>query len=147
MGLAGLTPALGHIQPSCGHFKQLFYLSAQLGYGFVDVTNERWLRWAIGRHFRTRGFQVNMNGVRAGNAVLDGEVKGKSWKMALEVKSSSDDPIRGIGQLAEALCHGYQTAALVTSLRHAKRLDKAVFKDGLVLLGIDSKTRVRQVYP
>jgi hypothetical protein len=111
------------------------------------MTNERWLRWAISKHFRSRGLQVHMNGVKAGNAVLDGEVAGKRWKMALEIKSSHDDPIRGIGQLMEALAHGYQSAALVTSLRHANRMDKAVFKNGLVLLGIDSKTRVYQVYP
>ena len=111
------------------------------------MTNERWLRWAVGRHFRNQGFQVNITGVRAGNAVIDGEVLGKHWKMAPEIKSSRDDPIRGIGQLVEALSHGYQTAALVTSLRHAKHLDKSVFKGDLVLLGIDSKTRVHQVYP
>ena len=111
------------------------------------MTNEKWLRWAISRHFRKKGLEVSMTGVRAGNAVIDGEVVGKKWRMALEIKSSHDDPIRGIGQLVEALCNGYQTAALVTSLRHAKHLDKSVFKNGLVLLGIDSKTRVHQVYP
>lgn len=105
------------------------------------------MRWAVGKHFREQGFQVNMTGARAGNAVLDGEVIGKSWRMAIEIKSSHDDPIRGIGQLMEALSHGYQTAALVTSLRHAKQLDKSVFQNGLVLLGIDSKTKVHQVYP
>ena len=111
------------------------------------MTNESWLRWAISRHFRTKGFEVSMTGVRAGNAVVDGQVIGKNWKMALEIKSGHDDAIRGIGQLVEALCNGYQTAALVTSFRHAKHLDKSVFKNGLVLLGIDSKTRVHQVYP
>lgn len=105
------------------------------------------MRWAVGRHFREQGFQVNMTGVRAGNAVIDGEVVGRSWRMALEIKSSHDDPIRGIGQLVEALSNGHQAAALVTSLRHAKHIDKSVFKDSLILLGIDSKTRVHQVYP
>ena len=88
-----------------------------------------------------------MTGVRAGNAVVDGQVIGKNWKMALEIKSGHDDAIRRIGQLVEALCNGYQTAALVTSLRHAKHLDKSVFKNGLVLLGIGSKARIHQVYP
>jgi hypothetical protein len=111
------------------------------------VTNERWLRWAIGRHFRVQGYKVNMTGVKVGNALLDGEVVGAGWRMALEVKSGHDDPIRGIGQLVEALSHGYQSAALVTSLRHAKRLDREVFKHGLVLLGVDSKAQIHQVYP
>ena len=111
------------------------------------MTNERWLRWAISRHFRTRGLEVSMSGVRAGNAILDGEVIGNSWRMALEVKSGHDDAIRGIGQLVEALSHGYQSAALVTSLQRAKRLDREVFKHGLVLLGVDSKAQIHQVYP
>jgi hypothetical protein len=88
-----------------------------------------------------------LKGVRAGNAVLDGEVVGSQWRMALEVKSGHDDPIRGIGQLVEALSHGYQSAALVTSLQRAKRLDREVFKQGLVLLGVDSKAKIHQVYP
>jgi hypothetical protein len=81
------------------------------------MTNEKWLRWAIGRHFRAQGLQVNLGGVRAGNAVVDCEVVGARRRMAIEVKSGHDDAIRGIGQLAEALAHGYSTAALVTSLR------------------------------
>ena len=87
------------------------------------MTNERWLRWAISRHLRDRGFSVNMNGVRLGNAVIDDEVVGNQWRMVLEVKSGHDDVVRGLGQLSEALSHGYQTAALVTSLRRARRLD------------------------
>jgi hypothetical protein len=46
----------------------------------------RWLRWAVGRHFRIQSFKVNMNGVKVGNAVLDGEVVGSQWKMALEAR-------------------------------------------------------------
>jgi len=64
-----------------------------------------------------------MNGVRLGNAVIDDEVVGNQWRMVLEVKSGHDDVVRGLGQLSEALSHGYQTAALVTSLRRARRLD------------------------
>jgi len=90
---------------------------------------------------------VVLRGVRAGNAVLDGEVVGRGWRMALEVKSGHDDALRGIGQLVEALANGYSSAALVTSLRHAKRLDRKVFRGGLVLLGVDSKAQIHQVYP
>jgi hypothetical protein len=79
---------------------------------------------------------------------IDGEVEGKGWKMALELKAPKDDVTRGIGQLAEALAYGYNQVALVTTLRAAKKIDPAVFdKLGLVLLGIDSKGNVRQVYP
>ena len=112
------------------------------------MTNERWLRWAIAKHFRDRGFHVNMKGVRAGNAVVDGEVVGKNWKLALEIKSSHDDVIRGLGQLSTALAHGYNSAALVVSLRHAKTLNPAAFtKHNIVVLGVDSKAQIRQVYP
>lgn len=45
------------------------------------MTNERWLCWAISRHLRDRGFSVNMNGVRLGNAVIDGEVIGEQWRI------------------------------------------------------------------
>jgi hypothetical protein len=87
------------------------------------MTNERWLRWAIARHFRQKGFNVNMNGIRVGNAVIDGEVTGEHWKMAIEIKSGHDDVIRGLGQLSAALAHGYSSAALVVSQRHAKKLN------------------------
>lgn len=87
------------------------------------MTNEQWLRWAVAKHFRDRGFHVNMKGVRAGNAIIDGEVVGGNWKLALEIKSGHDDVIRGLGQLSAALAHGYNSAALVVSLRHAKKLN------------------------
>ncbi len=88
-----------------------------------------------------------MHGVRTGNAIIDGEVTGRNWKLALEIKSGHDDVIRGIGQLIEALSNGYNSAALVTSARHARRLDKSVFGSRLILLGIDSKARITQIYP
>jgi sulfatase maturation enzyme AslB (radical SAM superfamily) len=112
------------------------------------MTNERWLRWAIARHFRQKGYIVNMKGVRVGNAIIDGEVIGDKWRMALEIKSGHDDAIRGIGQLAEAISHGYTSAALVVSLRQARLMDSAVFNRlNIVLLGVNSKVQVHQVYP
>ena len=54
------------------------------------MTNERWLRWVITKHFRDRGFYVNMKGVRVGNATVDGEVVGNNWKLALEIKRFED---------------------------------------------------------
>ena len=89
-----------------------------------------------------------MTSIKVGNAAIDGEVEGRGWRMALEIKSTHDDIVRGLGQLAEALAHGYTSVALVTSLKNAKRLKPDVFdRLGLVLLGIDSKGAVHQVYP
>jgi hypothetical protein len=72
---------------------------AELRYGFVGVTNERWLKWATARHFRKHGFKVNMNHVKVGNAAVDGEILGVGWKMAVEIKFGHDDIVRGLGQI------------------------------------------------
>lgn len=83
-----------------------------------------------------------------GNVVIDGEVIGDGWKMAIELKTPRDDITRGIGQLAEALAYGYSKAVMVTTLRAAKDIDSKVFdKLGIVLLGVDSKGAAHQVYP
>ena len=112
------------------------------------MTNEKWLRWAVAKHFTDRGFYVNMKGVRAGNAVIDEEVVGKNWKLALEIKSGHDDVIRGLGQLSAALAHGYNSAALVVSLRHAKTFNPTTFtQHNIVVIGVDSKAQIHQVYP
>jgi hypothetical protein len=112
------------------------------------LTNLRWLKWAIARHFRQKGLKVHLASIRLGNVAIDGEVEGRGWKMALEIKTPGDDITRGIGQLAEALAYGYDQVALVTTLRTARRIDPAVFdKLGLVLLGVDSKGKAEQVYP
>jgi len=91
---------------------------------------------------------VSLKGVRVGNSIIDAEAESGSEKVAIEIKSGHDDVVRGIGQLTEALASGYTTAALVTSVRHSKRIRSAVFnRTGLVLLGVDSKGIVRQIYP
>ena len=88
-----------------------------------------------------------MGSIKLGNAAIDGEVIGSGWKMALEIKSSRDDIVRGIGQIA-AKAFGYDSVALVTSLRAASRINPTIFtRMGLVLLGVDSTGRVHQVYP
>jgi predicted RecB family endonuclease len=88
-----------------------------------------------------------MKGVKVGNSIIDGEAENDSEKIALEIKSGHDDVIRGIGQLSEALASGYKTAVLVTSVQHAKRIRPNVFKNGLVLFGVDSKAKVRKISP
>jgi len=110
--------------------------------------SERFLKWAIRRHFHALGFNVRLGRIRLGNTEVDGEVEGQGWKMALEIKTAGDDLTRGLGQLAEALVFGYRACALVTTLRKAKRVDRTVFdRLGLVLLGVDSKGNIHQVYP
>jgi hypothetical protein len=114
----------------------------------MTMTNLRWLKWATAKHFRDKGLRVHMRSIKLGNVAIDGEVEGKGWKMALELKTPQDDITRGLGQLAEALAYGYSPVALVTTLRSAKRIDSKVFdKLGLILLGVDSKGIVKQVYP
>jgi hypothetical protein len=75
------------------------------------------------------------------------EVVGHGWRMALEIKSTRDDIIRGIGQCTAALADGYQSAAIITSVQHAKRIKHEVFHEHFVLLGIDAQGQVLQVYP
>jgi hypothetical protein len=112
------------------------------------LTNESWLRWAIARHFRQKGFKVNMKTIKVGNAAIDGEVIAARWKMALEIKSGHDDVIRGLGQLSAALAHGYDSAVLVVSVRHAKQLDPTAFnRENIAVLGVDSKAQIHQVHP
>jgi hypothetical protein len=95
-------------------------------------------------HFRQK---VHLTSIRLGNVAIDDEVEGKGWKTALEIKTHGDNITRGIGQLAEALVCGYNQVVLVTTLRTVKRIDLAVFdKLCLVLVGIDSKGNVEQVY-
>jgi len=109
--------------------------------------SERFLAWAIRRHFREKGFKNRIARIKLGNTEIDAEVEGKGWKMALEIKTPGDDLTRGLGQVGEALAFGYDRAAIVTSLKRAKRANPALFvRLGLVLLGVDSKGEV-QVYP
>jgi hypothetical protein len=66
--------------------------------------SKRFLAWAIRRRFHALGFKVRFARIRLGNT----EVEGKGWKMALEIKTPSDDLTRGLGQLVEALVFGYK---------------------------------------
>jgi hypothetical protein len=110
------------------------------------LTNEAWLKWAIGRYYRSLGYKVSMKPARAGNAFMDGvAVTPEGERIAIEVKSPSDDIIRGVGQCCEALAAGYNRAVLVTTLRVAKKLRKRVFQGrGLKLIGIDAKAHIHR---
>jgi hypothetical protein len=110
------------------------------------MTNECWLRWAIGRYYRSLGYKVSMKPARAGNAFVDGvALSPDGERIAIEVKSPSDDIIRGIGQCFEALAAGYNRAVLVTTLRVARKLRKRVFqRRGFKLIGVDAKARIHR---
>jgi len=112
------------------------------------VTNLRWLNWVITRHYRSQGLEVRLRSIRLGNTAIDGEVIGDGWRMAVEIKTPNDDVTRGLGQLAEALAYGYDKAALITTLQHARRIKTKVFRKlGLTLIEIDSKGILHQLYP
>lgn len=113
------------------------------------MTNERWLKWAIARHYRSHGFRVIMKPVRVGNAAVDGVAIGpEGERIAIEVKSPRDDIARGVGQCYEALAAGYGRAVLVTTLRVATKLKKRVFqRRGMKLIGVDTKARVYRYDP
>jgi hypothetical protein len=110
------------------------------------LTNERWLKWAIARYYRSLGCKVSMKPARAGNAMVDGvALSPEGERIAIEVKSPSDDIIRGIGQCCEALAAGYNRAVLVTTLRVARKLRKRVFqRRRFKLLGVDAKARIHR---
>lgn len=113
------------------------------------MTNERWLRWAIGRYYRSKGYKVSMRPARVGNAMVDGIAIGpEGERVAIEVKSPSDDIIRGIGQCVEAIAAGYNRAVLVTTLRVARKLRKRVFQmRRLKLMAVDAKARIHRYDP
>ena len=113
------------------------------------MTNERWLKWAIARYYRSHGFRVLARPVRVGNAMVDGVAFGPGGeRIAIEVKSPRDDIVRGIGQCYEALAWGYSRAVLVTTLRVARKLRKRVFqRRGMKLVGVDAKARIHRYDP
>jgi len=110
------------------------------------LTNEKWLKWAVARYYRSHGYEVSMRPARAGNAMVDGLAVGPGGeRIAIEVKSPRDDIIRGIGQCYEAICAGYSRTVLVTTLRIAKKLRKRAFRRrGIRLVGVDAKARIHR---
>ncbi|MEM3792841.1 MAG: hypothetical protein QXH47_05950 [Candidatus Bathyarchaeia archaeon] len=82
-----------------------------------------WLRFAD--HFIVL---FPKGGIHVGNGMIDGEVYERGIRIAVKLKSDNDDILRGLGQLLEALAHGYDEALLVTSSIRAERLDIRVFE-------------------
>lgn len=87
-----------------------------------------------------------MKPVKVGNAMIDGiATRPEGERIAIEVKSPSDDIVRGIGQCCEALATGYSRAVLITTLRVARKLEKGVFqRRGMKLIGVDAKAQVHR---
>ena len=123
--------------------------NASTGFSILALTNERWLKWAIARYYRSHGFRVLARPVRVGNAMVDGVAFGPGGeRIAIEVKSPRDDIVRGIGQCYEALGWGYSRAVLVTTLRVARKLRKRVFqRRGVKLVGVDAKACIHRYDP
>ena len=66
--------------------------------------SERFLKWAVKRHYESLGYGVKISRIRLGNTEIDGEAaRSDGGKIAIEVKTLSDYLARGLGQLAEAL--------------------------------------------
>jgi len=109
--------------------------------------SERFLKWAVKRHYKALGYKVSMRRIRLGNAEVDGEAIGpQGERIAIEIKTPSDDLARGIGQLAEALAFGYDRALLLTTLKNSRTIDDAVFKRfGFGLMGVDSHGNIHVV--
>lgn len=102
------------------------------------------LRRAIKQFYKDQGYRVNFSrSIHVGNGMIDGEAIREPYHVAIELKSDRDDVLRGLGQLLEALAHGYNQALLVTSQKRAKRLDTSVFKkSGIGLGAVNSRTEV-----
>ncbi|MEM2026842.1 MAG: hypothetical protein QW341_00565 [Candidatus Bathyarchaeia archaeon] len=106
----------------------------------------RALSRAAARFFRERGCEVFFpkGGIHVGNGMIDGEAYERGIKIAVELKSDNDDVLRGLGQLLEALAHGYDEALLVTSQSRAERLDPKVFEaSGIGLAAVNSRGEMK----
>ncbi|MEM2028317.1 MAG: hypothetical protein QXN40_06990 [Candidatus Bathyarchaeia archaeon] len=101
---------------------------------------------AVRRFYESMGCAVFFpsGGIRVGNGMIDGEVYERGIKIAVELKSDNDDILRGLGQLLEALAHGYDEALLVTSQTRAERLDIKVFEvTGIGLAAVNSRRELK----
>jgi len=109
-----------------------------------EALSERFLKRVVRRYYKSLGCDVKIGRIRLGNTEIDGEAaRSDGVKIAIEIKTPSDDLARGIGQLAEALASGYDQAALVTTLKRAKQIGSPIFNiPGFTLLAVDSKGKV-----
>ena len=109
--------------------------------------SERFLKWAVKRHYKALGCKVSLRRIRLGNTEVDGEATGPDGqRIAIEIKTPRDDLARGIGQIAEALAFGYDKAVLVTTLKNTRTIDDSVFKRfRFGLIGVGSHGNIHVV--
>jgi len=112
----------------------------------LEELKSSFLRRAVERYYLAEEAKTYFpkGGIYCGNCLIDGEVRFRSWRMAVELKSDRDDVLRGLGQLLEALAHDYDMALLVTSQSRAERLDTKVFQaSGIGLAAVNSKGEMK----
>jgi len=105
------------------------------------LVSTRFLTARITRYYRIKGYTVQRE-VKLGNCVVDlvATHPRTGEKVAVEVKASGDDLIRGLGQLAEALAWGFDQVILVTGLKESQSVALKVFAyHSFGLAGIDSR--------
>lgn len=105
------------------------------------MVSARFLSQRIAHYYRLRGYEVERE-VKLGNCIIDlAATHPKTGeKVAIEVKATGDDLIRGLGQLAEAPAWGYDEVVMVTGRREAESIALKVFQHhGFGLAGIDSR--------
>ena len=111
------------------------------------ISSTKFLTTRITRYYRLKGYEVQRE-VTLGNCVIDliAINPRTKEKIAIEVKGSGDDLIRGIGQLAEALAWGYDQAILVMPLKETKMIALKVFKHfNIRLIGINSRGIITRI--
>jgi len=106
---------------------------------FYQSMSEYFIKWSLKRYLEQQGYKVEYRRIRIANFEIDGEAHSDHGeRIAIEIKTKNDDIARGIGQLCEAIAHGYNKTILATSLRKARSLNRKVFEDfRILLIGID----------
>ena len=109
--------------------------------------SEAFLGRSIKKYFKAKGYKVSLRRIRLGNCEVDGEAISPDGKrIAIEIKSYSDDLTRGIGQLTESVVFKYDKSVLVTTLRNARTVNLRVFNHfKWVLIGVNSKGEIRLI--
>ena len=105
------------------------------------MVSTEFLTARVTRYYRLKGYVVERE-VKLGNSVIDLAATHPRTreKIAVEVKASGDDVVRGVGQLCEALSWSYSQAVLVMGLRDAGNVALKVFQVyGIGVAGIDSR--------
>jgi hypothetical protein len=109
-------------------FQTTFLSNSRSYIWFVRVTNEKW--WAVGDR---QTFSSSRITGQLEECALDGRLSEPTGRWHLKSNRGMTTSFKDWGN-SRRLSHGYHTAALVTSLRRAKRVDRA---------GVDSRKSTR----